>query len=46
MLPDHAAEVAAIMADPAFKVALATLEAEHERTVADIVALTEIPAPP
>ncbi|MBV9590859.1 MAG: M20/M25/M40 family metallo-hydrolase, partial [Hyphomicrobiales bacterium] len=32
--------------DPAFKVALATLEAEHERTVADIVALTEIPAPP
>ncbi|MBV8447927.1 MAG: M20/M25/M40 family metallo-hydrolase [Hyphomicrobiales bacterium] len=46
MLPDHAAEVAAIMADPAFKVALATLEAEHERTVEDIVALTEIPAPP
>ena len=43
---DHAAEIAAIIADPAFKMALATLDAEHERTVADIVALTEIPAPP
>ena len=30
---DHAAEVAAIMAHPAFKVAVATLDAEHERTV-------------
>jgi acetylornithine deacetylase/succinyl-diaminopimelate desuccinylase-like protein len=46
MPPDHAAEIAAIMADPAFKTAVATLDAEHERTVADIVALTEIPAPP
>ena len=46
MLRNHAAEIAAIIADPAFKMALATLDAEHERTVADIVALTEIPAPP
>ncbi|MFI5016224.1 MAG: M20/M25/M40 family metallo-hydrolase [Hyphomicrobiales bacterium] len=43
---DHAAEIAAIMAHPAFKMAVATLDAQHERTVADIVALTEIPAPP
>lgn len=43
---NHAAEIAAIIADPAFKMALAALDAEHERTVADIVALTEIPAPP
>jgi tripeptide aminopeptidase len=43
---DHAAEIATIMAHPAFKMAVATLDAQHERTVADIVALTEIPAPP
>jgi tripeptide aminopeptidase len=46
MPPDHAAEIEAILAHPAFKMAVATLDAEHERTVADIVALTEIPAPP
>jgi len=46
MKRDHAAEIAAIMADPAFKTALATLDAEHEQTVADIIALTEIPSPP
>ena len=43
---DHVAEIAAIMAHPDFRRAVATLDAEHERTVADIVALTEIPAPP
>ena len=40
MLRNHTSEVAAIMADPAVQIALATLEAEHERTVADIIALT------
>lgn len=39
-------EVARIVASPAFKTAVATLDAEHDRTVADIIALTEIPAPP
>lgn len=43
---DHAAEIAAIMAHPAFKTAVATLDAEHERMIADIITLTEIPAPP
>ncbi|MFN3523226.1 MAG: M20/M25/M40 family metallo-hydrolase [Phenylobacterium sp.] len=42
----QARAVAAIAASPAFKTAAATLAAEHERTVADIVTLTEIPAPP
>jgi tripeptide aminopeptidase len=35
-----------IVASPAFKTAVATLDREHDRTVADIVTLTEIPAPP
>jgi len=38
--------VQAIVRSPAFKQAVATLDREHERTVADIVTLTEIPAPP
>ena len=38
--------VAAIAAHPAFAAARATLRAEHDRTVADIITLTEIPAPP
>lgn len=38
--------VAALVASPAFKTAVAKLDADHDRTVADIVALTEIPAPP
>ncbi len=40
------AGVAAIAAHPAFAAARATLRAEHDRTVRDIVTLTEIPAPP
>lgn len=36
----------AIRASTGFKTALATLDAEHERIVADIITLTEIPAPP
>lgn len=43
---DHASEIAAITAHPAFKAAVEKLEADHDRTVADIVTLTEIPSPP
>jgi tripeptide aminopeptidase len=43
--PDDAA-MAKIVGSAAFKTALATLDREHDRTVADIVTLTEIPAPP
>lgn len=39
-------EIEAILAHPGVAVALRTLEAEHDRTVDDIVALTEIPSPP
>jgi acetylornithine deacetylase/succinyl-diaminopimelate desuccinylase-like protein len=46
MQSDRAAEIAAIMRRPAFKMAVNTLDAEHDRTVADIIALTEIPSPP
>jgi tripeptide aminopeptidase len=45
--PDPADQaVRKIVASPAFKTAVATLDREHDRTVADIVTLTEIPAPP
>ena len=40
------AAVQKIVASPAFKTAVATLDREHDRTVADIITLTEIPAPP
>ncbi len=40
------ATIATILADPRFRAAVATLEREHDRTVEDIVTLTEIPAPP
>ncbi len=43
--PDDTA-MAKIVGSPAFKAAVATLDREHDRTVADIVTLTEIPAPP
>lgn len=46
MQADHANEVAEIIAHPAFKAAVETLDAEHDRTVADIITLTEIPSPP
>lgn len=42
----QARAVAQITRSPAFKTAAATLAAEHDRTVADVVTLTEIPAPP
>ena len=35
-----------LVVSPAFKAAVAKLGADHDRTVADIVTLTEIPAPP
>jgi acetylornithine deacetylase/succinyl-diaminopimelate desuccinylase-like protein len=38
--------IAAIRADARFAAATATLAAEHERIVADVITLTEIPAPP
>jgi len=42
----HASRVQAIVASPAFKTATATLDRDHDRTVAETIALTEIPAPP
>ena len=44
--PDPSKAVAKMVASPAFKAAAAKLDADYDRTVADIVALTEIPAPP
>lgn len=44
--PDPAKGVARLVASPAFRAATAKLDADYDRTVADIVALTEIPAPP
>lgn len=38
--------VQAIVASPAFKAAAAQLDRDHDRTVADTITLTEIPAPP
>ncbi|MBV1797256.1 M20/M25/M40 family metallo-hydrolase [Siccirubricoccus sp. G192] len=46
-MPRTAAEtIATILADPRFQAAVAVLEREHDRTVEDIVTLTEIPSPP
>jgi tripeptide aminopeptidase len=41
-----AATIARILADPRFQDAVATMTREHDRTVSDIVTLTEIPSPP
>ncbi|WP_233243262.1 MULTISPECIES: M20/M25/M40 family metallo-hydrolase [unclassified Caulobacter] len=43
---DPAATVGKIVASKPFKAAVARLDADFDRTVADIVTLTEIPAPP
>ena len=40
------ARVKRVLDDPKFKAAMAVLDREHDRIVADIVTLTEIPAPP
>jgi di/tripeptidase len=46
-LPAAAAtDPAKLVVSPAFKKAVAKLDADYDRTVADIVTLTEIPAPP
>lgn len=46
-LPASAAtDPAKLVVSPAFKKAVAKLDADYDRTVADIVTLTEIPAPP
>jgi tripeptide aminopeptidase len=39
-------EIDAVLADPAFRAATDHLRAHHDRLVEEIVALTEIPAPP
>jgi tripeptide aminopeptidase len=44
--PDPAKSLTKLVASPAFKAAAAKLDADYDRTVADIVTLTEIPAPP
>lgn len=41
-----ATPVPQVMASPAYKAAVATLDREHDRIVEEIVTLTEIPAPP
>jgi tripeptide aminopeptidase len=40
------ARVSRVLQNPAFASAAATLAAEHERTISEIIALTETPAPP
>ena len=42
---DAAATIRQIIASPAFHVAKATISAEHERMIADLIRLTEIEAP-
>src|SRR3954453_15093503 len=41
-----AATIARILAAPRFRDAVATMTREHDRTVSDIITLTEIPSPP
>ncbi|GGC60503.1 aminoacyl-histidine dipeptidase [Siccirubricoccus deserti] len=38
--------IARLLANPRFRAAVAVLDREHERTVEDIIRLTEIPSPP
>lgn len=42
----HDATVARVRASEGFKKALAVLDRDHDRLIAEIIALTEIPAPP
>jgi di/tripeptidase len=44
--PDANTAVAKMVASPGFKSAAAKLDADYDRTVADVITLTEIPAPP
>ncbi|WP_342363784.1 M20/M25/M40 family metallo-hydrolase [Terrarubrum flagellatum] len=43
---DYASEIATITRHSAFQAAVEKLDADHDRTVADIITLTEIPSPP
>ncbi len=43
---DPAAEIQRILASPAYRTAVATIDSEHGRIVEDGIKLTEIPAPP
>ncbi len=43
---DAPAPIADLLASPEYQRAVATLDAEHDRTVADIITLTQIAAPP
>ena len=46
-MTDHAqTTIRQIMDSPAFQAAVATLTAEHDRMVQDIITLTEIESPP
>jgi len=40
------ARVARVRDDPRFKAAMAAIDRDHERLISEIVALTEVPAPP
>ena len=44
--PSPDAAVKAVMDSPKFKAAMAALDKDHDRLVAEIIQLTEIPAPP
>jgi tripeptide aminopeptidase len=44
--PAHAATVKRIMDSLAYKTAVGTLQADHERWVREVIQITEIPAPP
>ncbi len=45
-MTDAAAAIAQLMDSDSYRRAVATLDAEHDRTVEDIIRLTEIPSPP
>jgi tripeptide aminopeptidase len=42
----HDAAIKRVVSDPAFIAAMAAIDRDHERLIADIIAITEIPAPP
>jgi tripeptide aminopeptidase len=44
--PSPDAAVTRVMDDPKFKAAMAAIDKDHDRLVAEIIQLTEIPAPP
>ncbi len=44
--PDYDAEITRLLQDPAVQAAMEHIEATDERTIADLIRLTEVPAPP